>query len=119
MDPSNIVQCLAYLIKADLHIKPTDVLQSEREAAQHLAETIETFSDCKRFTYAEETTLDFESQSDDYEESDDELKEDEDKDLEPHHLKQYILQFMKRVVEFADAKYFTGKRRQSWKTVHN
>lgn len=134
MNPNNIVQCLADLVKADLHIKPRDVSQNEREAAQHLAETIGMFTDCKRFTYDEETTLDFESQTDDYEESDDEeaahgdgnvasaddeLKEDEDKDLEPHHLKQYTLQFMKRVVEFADVKDSTGKRRRSWKTVHN
>ena len=134
MNPNNIVQCLAELVKADLNIKPTEVSQKEREAAQHLAQTIGAFADCKQFTYDEEKTLDFEDQSDDYEESDkeetphvyenitsmdDEVKEDEDKDLEPQHLKQYSLRFMKRVVEFADAKDSTGKRRRSWKIVHN
>lgn len=135
MNPSNIVECLAELVKADLNVKPTEVSQKEREAAQHLAETIATFANCKQFTYDEETTLDFENQSDDYKESDDEealphtdeiiaskgdeLKEDEDKNLEPHHLKQYTLQFMKEVVEFADAKDSISKRRRSLKTIHN
>lgn len=115
-------------------MKPTEVSQKEREAVQHFSETIMTFANCKQFTYDEETTLDFENQSDDYEESDeeetpdadeniksenDEIKKDEDKDLEPHHLKQYTLKFMRGVVEFADAKDSTGKRRRSWKTVHN
>ena len=106
MNLGNIVQCLAELVETDLNIKSTKVSQKERETAQHLAGTIGTFADCKQFTYDEETTLDLENQSDDYEESDeeetslvdekitsvdDEWKEDEDKDLESQHLKSWSI----------------------------
>jgi hypothetical protein len=81
MNPSNIVQCLAELVKADLNANQTEVSQQEPEAGQCIAETITTFADCKQFEYDEMTTLDSGNQSDDYDSSADEKIPQDDENL--------------------------------------
>jgi hypothetical protein len=45
--------------------------------------------------------------------------DDKEYDEGPHSQTNYSLEFMQEVVDFADAKEKNGKRRRSWKTVHN
>ncbi|CAF4180350.1 unnamed protein product, partial [Rotaria sordida] len=132
MNPSNIIQYLAELVNIKLNLNTTQVSQKEREVAEHLSETINSFTDCKQYHYEEEITLDLADKSDESDNSDpdtvyceesisksyDEWK-DKENVLEPRHLRKYSLDFMKEVVDFADAKDQNGKRRRSWKTIYN
>jgi len=45
--------------------------------------------------------------------------DDKEHDEGHHSQTNYSLEFMQEVVDFADAKEKNGKRRRSWKTVHN
>jgi len=96
-----------------------------------LCETINSFNECGIFEYTEETTLDIgeisdESESEinnktshDYDNSqaDDEWESKENERLS-YDLSDYSLKYMKEVVAYADAKDSSGKRRRSWKSVH-
>ena len=133
MNPSNIVGCLCDFVKNNLSSYLTsDISSKERQIAQHLCETTVTFNKCKRFEYEEETTLDLDEMSNDYEskfddntfhdddsfEADDEWESGE-KEREAYSVKGYSLNYMKGVVAYADAKDSSGKRRRSWKTIHH
>ncbi|CAF3032526.1 unnamed protein product [Rotaria sp. Silwood2] len=132
MNPSNIVQCLAELVNIKLNLNTTQVSQKEREVAEHLSETINSFTDCKQYRCEEEMTLDLGDKSDESDDNDldtvycdentskaDDEWEDKENVLEPRHLKKYSLEFMKEVVEFADTTDENGKRRRSWNTIYN
>ena len=133
MNPANIVDCLCDLVKKNLSLHLTsDISSKECEIAQHLYETIVTSNKCKRYEYKEETTLDLDEISDDYEsevddntfhdddssEADDEW-ESEGKEREAYSVKGYSLEYLKEVVAYVDAKDSSGKRRRSRKTVHH
>ena len=132
MNPSNIVNCLVELVQTNLTVSSTHVTQNEREVAHFLFDTIISFANCKRYRYEEETTLDLVNDSDPYSDSDEERvyndshsseADDEWKGTknaaEPHHLTEYSEEFMRDVVDYADAKNKNGKRRRTWKTVYH
>ena len=123
MNPANIIDCLCSLVKNNLSLSPTpNVPQKEREVAQYLCETINTFNECKEFEYKEETTLDLSEISDEYEseinnetthdydssQEDDEWESKENERLS-YGLGEYSLKYMKEVVAYADAKDPSGK----------
>ncbi|CAF4691520.1 unnamed protein product [Rotaria socialis] len=118
VNPVNTVDCFCDLVKNNLCLHSTsDISPKEREIAKHLCETIVTFNKCKRFEYEEETTLDLDEMSDDYEnevndnifhdndssEADDEWGS-EGKEREAYSVKGYSLEYMKQVVGYAGAK---------------
>jgi hypothetical protein len=130
MNPANIVQCLAELMSTSLNLNDTEVTQKEREVAQHISETITSFSHCNQFHYEENITLDLDENPDVYSNSDheksyqeigssDEGDDEWEDNVQPRHISNYSLEFMKEVVAFADETNAYGKRRRSWKTVQN
>ncbi|CAF2120193.1 unnamed protein product [Rotaria magnacalcarata] len=133
MNPANIVDCLCDLVKNGLSLNSTtSVSQKEREVAQHLCATISTFNECKIFEYKDEITLDVGEMSDecesevfnknDYNYDSSEANDDgEPKENEriSYDISEYSLEYMKEVVAYADAKDSSGKRRRSWKSVHD
>ena len=70
MNPSNIVQCLAEHVNIKSNLNTIEVSQKEREVAEHLSETINSFTDCKQYRYVEEMTLDLVDESDESEDND-------------------------------------------------
>ena len=132
MNPVNIVNCLVELVQTNLNVTSTHVTQNEREVAHFLFDTISSFANCKRYQYEEETTLDLANDSDPYTDSDEERVyndshsseandewEDKKNAAEHHHLTEYSEEFMRDVVDYADAKNKNGKRRRTWKTVYH
>ncbi|CAF1136444.1 unnamed protein product [Rotaria sordida] len=104
--------------------------QEEREVDQYSAEMITSLCDRKQFDYEEETTLDFyydeydhddsESEEENYEIKSDTDYEVEDDATEQHHqLSNYSIEFMQKVVDYADETDASGKRRRTWKSVHH
>ena len=125
MNPANIVQCLAALVEKNLNLNKTETSQKEREVAEHLAHTRTSISNCKEFEYEEETTIDFDSDTNSEDESggdgsdgSEELN-DMDKEEEHHTLKNYSLEFMEEVLEYAEGKIASRKRHRSWRSIHN
>ena len=91
-------------------------------------------ADCKRCHYEEEITLDLEDDcdpdsdsnsdtgqvnNDEYESEADNEGEYQKNDIEARHLTEYSKEFMQKVVNYADEKDRNGKRRLTWKSVHN
>ena len=132
MNPANIIDCLFSLVKNNLSLSPTsNVSRKEREVAQHLCETINTFNECKEFECKEVTTLDLGEISDEYESkinnemTDDNDGSQDDDDWESkenerlsYGLSEYSLEYIKEVVAYADAEDLSGKRRRSWKSIY-
>ncbi|CAF4175608.1 unnamed protein product, partial [Rotaria sordida] len=132
MNAANIIDCLSNLLKHNLTLNSTSCIsQKEREVAQHLCETITTLNECKSFEFEEETTLDVGETSNEDENEDDKNTfyddnsseaddewESKENEREHHDLSDYSLAYMKEVVAYADAKDSSGKRRRSWKSVH-
>jgi len=132
MNPYNVVNTLVDMVKLNIGLyPPSKVTPKEKELAQHLFETIKSFVSSTKFNYQEETTLDLHSMSNyvssdgdtdtihnDGNEVDDEWINEADEKA-THHLKQYSFEFMKAVVDFADAKDAHAKRRHTWKSIHN
>ena len=131
MNPYNVVNALVDIVQVNIDLYPSKVTPKERELAQHLYETIKLFVDGTKFNYQEETTLDLHIMLDyagsdedtdtiynDGNEVDDEWTNEADEKA-TRHLKQYSFEYMKAVVDFADAKDEYGKRRHTWKSIHN
>ncbi|CAF3871051.1 unnamed protein product, partial [Rotaria sp. Silwood1] len=132
MNAANIIDCLSNLLKDNLTLNSTScVSQKEREVAQHFCETITKLNECKIFEFEEETTLDVGETSNEYENEDDKNTfyddnssgaddewDSKDNERERHDLSDYSLEYMKEVVAYTDAKDSSGKRRRSWKSVH-
>ncbi|CAF1540353.1 unnamed protein product [Adineta ricciae] len=131
MNPYNVVNALLDIVKVNIDLYPSKITPKEKELAQHLYETIKSFVDCTKFNYQEETTLDLHDMSDysdndedmdtvynDRNEVDDEWTNEADGKA-TRHLKQYSLEYMKAVVDFADEKDAYGKKRHTWKSIHN
>ncbi|CAF2517030.1 unnamed protein product [Rotaria sp. Silwood2] len=104
MSAANIVRCLSELFDVDLTLKITKISQKERLIVQRLAEIINSLTNCDQFHYDAEVTLDLVNDLNDYY---------YDTDI----LNNYSIEFMKEVIDFADAKDSSGKRRRSWKTI--
>jgi len=132
MNPYNVVNTLVDMVKLNIDLyPPSKVTPKERELAQDLYETIKSFINSTEFNYQEETTLDLHIMSDyvssdedthtihnDDNEVDDEWINEADEKV-TRHLKQYSFKYMKAVVDFADEKDAYGKRRHTWKSIHN
>jgi hypothetical protein len=135
MNPASILRCLLEIFDVDLSLNKTEASQKELLVARRLAEIINSLIDCDQFHCDDEVTLDLAEDFDDYYNDDDIVHYDnddnddnndndaddewDDKDdvKENCQLNNYSLEFMKEVVDFADAKDSSGKRRRSWKTV--
>jgi hypothetical protein len=92
----------------------------EEEVANHLLKVIENVCKCVSYEVESETTLGYDD--------DEEFSEPEDESLDPnfdetkeddklHSKENFSLDFMKKVVEFYDARDATGRRRHTWKSI--
>ncbi|CAF3875692.1 unnamed protein product [Rotaria sp. Silwood1] len=129
MNPANIIYCLSKLFDADLNSSKREISQSELKISKSVAEIINTLVSSDQFNYEDEITLDLINELPDYydeinvietnddgNDADDEW--DDKENLKEHYIPNtYSIEFMKEVVDFADAKDSSGKRRRSWKTV--
>ncbi|CAF4947146.1 unnamed protein product, partial [Rotaria sp. Silwood1] len=83
MNAQNIVSALSELLNNNLSISmSSSVTVSERQMAEHLADTIGFLSQSQRVYYEEETTIDIGEESNEDESDEDEEKFGEDKDTE-------------------------------------
>ncbi|CAF4608185.1 unnamed protein product, partial [Didymodactylos carnosus] len=128
MNVSNIIHRLGDLVRKNFSATSTSPpSQKECEIAENLYETIKSVKSATAYRYEEETTLDVDDEPSDYASSSDEgeegrlvnYSESEEDEEDKRHLTNYSLEYMQEVVDFADAKDKNGKRRRSWKTVHN
>ncbi|CAF3873098.1 unnamed protein product [Rotaria sp. Silwood1] len=129
MNSANIIQCLSELFDVDLDLNRPEISQNELITAQRLAETIKSLINCNQFDFEDQVTLDLTNDSHDNESEDDyhgDSSSDADDEWdnkenvkEHYQLKSYSIDFMKEVVDFADEKDASGKRRRSWKTVQH
>lgn len=129
MNPANIVYCLSELFDVDLDLSKREISKNELVIAKRVAEIIKTLISSDQFHYEVDITLDLMNEKsdccnennvndtdDDDNDTDDEW--DDKEKLEEHcQLNNYSIEFMKEVIDFADAKDSSGKRRRSWKTV--
>ncbi|CAF2585445.1 unnamed protein product [Rotaria sp. Silwood2] len=135
MNAQNIISALSELLNNNLSISTSSsVTVPERQMAEHLADTIRLVSQSQRVYYEEETTIDIGEESNEDESDEDEDKFGEDKDTENRDpdwsdeslarekfgLKEYSEDFMREVIDYVDGtNKFGGKRRRSWKSIHN
>lgn len=105
--------------------------QEEREVVEYLAEVVISICNPKRFEYEEKTTSDlyydqYDNEGDETEEEEEISNESErgsDYELEHdlkkqhHELSNFSLDFMQRVVDFANEEAVSGKRRRAWKSI--
>ncbi|CAF4682855.1 unnamed protein product, partial [Rotaria sp. Silwood2] len=131
MNPANIIYCLSKLFDVDLNSSKREISQSELKISKSVAEIINTLVGSDQFNYEDEITLDLINELPDYydeinvietnddgNDADDEW--DDKENLKEHYIPNtYSIEFMKEVVDFADAKDSSGKRRRSWKTVEH
>ena len=149
MDPSHIIACLAERLQTNLTMipPPTSVTLKEREIANYFSDTLHSLVDSKRCHYEEEVTLDLNDDDEDYGDDDDDdcdldgesgsgdendyvysnednfeaddEGEDKNNRIGSYHLTEYSEEYMQQVVDYADHQNHNGKRRRSWKSVHN
>ncbi|CAF4774003.1 unnamed protein product, partial [Rotaria sp. Silwood2] len=135
MNAQNIISALSELLNNNLSISTSSsVTVPERQMAEHLADTIRLVSQSQRVYYEEETTIDIGEESNEDESDEDEEKFGEDKDTENRDpdwsddslarekfgLKEYFEDFMREVIDYVDGtNKSSGKRRRSWKSIHN
>jgi hypothetical protein len=132
MNPHNVVDLLTDMVKRNLDLHPPSrITLKEREVAEYFYKTLKSFENTRDFNYQEESTLDLQMMSDNIssdedvdtvEDNDDEIDDEwvnEDGEKLKRHLKQYSFDYMKAVVDFADEKDDHGKRRHTWKSIHN
>ncbi|CAF3443051.1 unnamed protein product, partial [Rotaria sp. Silwood2] len=129
MNPSNIVYCLSELFDVNLNLNITQISKNELLIAKRVAEIINTLISSDQFDYDAEVTLDLTTDLQDcYNENDSigtnidgndaDDEWDSTEDLKENcTLNSYSIEYMREVVDFADVKDSSGKRRRSWKTI--
>ena len=125
MNHANVVYCLSEIFDVNLNLNITQISKNELLIAKRVAEIINTLISSDQFDYEVEVTLD---RTNDYNENDSiatnvdgndaDDEWDNKEDLKENcKLNSYSIEFMREVVDFADAKDSSGKCRRSWKTI--
>ena len=128
MNLENIIYYLSRLFDVDLSLNVKQISETERLAAQQLAEIIRSIISSNQIDYDNEVTLDFTIERDNCFIEDDFISNtnhnsdsndwnNEENSQENRILKNYTMEFMEKVVRFADEKDSSGKRRRSWKSI--
>ena len=122
MNLANIIYYLSRLFDMDLSLNVKQISETERLAAQQLAEIIRSIISSNQIDYDNEVTLDFTIErnncfiEDDFISNTNHNSDSNDWDNEENrNLKIYTMEFMEEVVR--DEKDSSGKCRRSWTSI--
>ena len=125
MNHANVEYCLSEIFDVNLNLNITQISKNELLIAKRVAEIINTLTSSDQFDYEAEVTLDLTNDLQDYYNENDSIgtnvdgndaddEWDNKEDLQKNYkLNSYSIEFMREVVDFADAKDSSGKCRRS------
>ena len=129
MNHANVVYCLSEMFDINLNLNITQISKNELLIAKRVAEIINTLISSDQFDCEAEVTLGLTNDLQDYYNENDSIgtnvdgndadgEWDNKEDLKENcKLNFYSIEFMREVVDFADAKDSSGKRQRSQKTI--
>ena len=122
MNHANVVYCLSEIFDVNLNLNITQISKNELLIAKRVAEIINTLISSDQFDYKTEVTLDLTNDLQDYYNEKDSVGTNVDRnnadgewdnkeDLKENcRLNSYSIEFMREVVDFADARDASGER---------